>query len=318
VGPFASENLLEKMVTLQAFNISLSLASLLLASFADAHQQTEEMTRLYQSASMAMAAKTDAVDVAVHELGPPVAVLTSYLAILSEGKLGPPPPKWRAILNVMSDKAWQVNRIMNELVEAARIEGKNEQPNRAYMDLREAVQKAGKRAQPRVEMSGAQIATALGREPVPVDADARQIGRILDNLINNGLTYAKSSPRLKLETVIEKDRAVIHVTDNGVGISHSERARVFQPFQRTKDPAFSGVPGAGLGLYASQKLAEANQGKLTLERTELGVGTCFALDLPLSRSKPAGPAAGYWDSGEGGEQDEVEVTSRVRSGRAQR
>jgi signal transduction histidine kinase len=287
-GPFASETLLEKMVTLQAFNVSLSLASFLLASFADARQQAEELARLYNSASLAIAAKTDAIDVAGHELGPPVAALTSYLAILSEGKLGPPPPRWRATLNVMADKAWQVDRIMNELVEAARIEAKTDSTNHAYVDLREAVNNAVDRARGRAEMSGAQIGVSLAKEPVPVHADSRQIGRILDNLINNSLTYVARPPRLKLEAAVDRNRGVVRVIDNGVGMSASERARVFQPFHRTNDPAFSSVPGVGLGLYASRILAEANQGRLTLEATEPGVGTRFALDLPLTKLKPPG------------------------------
>ncbi len=293
VGSFASESLLEKMVTLQAFNVSLSLASFILAAFADARQQREEMARLYDSASLAITAKTGAINVAAHELGPPVAVLTSYLAILSDGKLGPPPPKWKAILNVMADKAWQVNRIMNELVEAARIESKPQPVNRVCLDLRDAVQKAVERAGPRVEVSGAQIAVTLGPDPVPVDVDASQIGRILDNLINNSLTYTARPPRIKLDAVADRDRAVVHIIDNGVGMSQSERGRAFRPFHRTKDPAFSTIPGAGLGLYTSRKLAEVNQGRLTLEKTEPGVGTCFALDLPLSRSQPE-PAPDVW------------------------
>jgi signal transduction histidine kinase len=285
VGPFASETLLEKMVTLQAFNVSLSLASFLLASFANARQHSEEMSRLYQSASKAIAAKTDAIDVAAHELGPPVAVLTSYLAILSEGKLGPPPARWRSILYVMADKAWQVNRIIDDLVEAARIDATVQPADRAYLDLRQAVRDATDRARPRVELSGAEIAMTLGAEPVPVDADARQISRILDNLINNSLTYSARLPRLKVDAVTEGNRAVVHVIDNGVGISASEQDLVFQPFHRTTDPAFSSVPGSGLGLYASRKLAEANLGRLTLERSEPGVGTCFTLDLPLAKSR---------------------------------
>jgi len=286
IGPFASESLLEKVITLQAFNVSLCLASFLLASFANARQQREEMSRLYESASLAIAAKTDAINVAAHELGPPAAVLTSYLAILSDGKLGPPPPKWRAILNVMADKAWEVSRIIEELVDAARIEAISQPADRAYLDLREAIQKAVARAEPRVQVSGAHIATTLGAEPVPVDADARQIGRILDNLINNSLTYAGRPPRLRLDAAVAGDRAVVHVIDNGVGIAETERDRVFEPFYRTKDPAFSAVPGAGLGLYASRKLAEVNRGRLTLERTEPGIGSAFALELPLARSKP--------------------------------
>jgi signal transduction histidine kinase len=294
MGPFASENLLEKMVTLQAFNVSLSFASFLLASFADTRQQGEELARLYHSASLAIAAKNNAIDVAGHELGPPVAALTSYLAILSDGELGPPPPKWRATLNVMADKAWHVNRIMNELVEAARIEANAGPSSHAYVDLRQDVKKAVDRARQRAEMSGAKIALTLPKEPVPVNADSRQIGRILDNLINNSLTYVSRPPRLKLETVVNGNRGVVRLTDNGVGMSSSERSRVFQPFHRTADPAFSRVPGVGLGLYSSRILAEANQGTLTLEKTEPGVGTCFALDLPLTKLKP--PAEPHIDT----------------------
>ena len=175
---------------------------------------------------------------------------------------------------------------MDELVEAARIEAKTERTRHVYVDLREDVKKAVDRARARADMSGATIVVSLPEDPLPVNADSRQIGRILDNLINNSLTYVARPPRLELEAVAERNRAIVRVIDNGVGMSGSERSRVFQPFHRTKDPAFSMVPGVGLGLYSSRILAEANEGRLTLERTEPGVGTCFALELPLTRLKP--------------------------------
>ncbi|HET7419741.1 MAG TPA: MASE1 domain-containing protein [Candidatus Dormibacteraeota bacterium] len=285
-GPFQGESLFEKMVTLQVFNVSVSLASFVLAAYANARDQREQMSNLYRGARLAMAAKTDAIDVAANELGPPVAVLTSYLAILSEGKLGPPPAKWRSILNVMADKAWQIDRIINDLVDAARIEAEQQAPNRGHVDLREIVRKAVDRARPRAEITGARIALKLAAEPVLVEGDARQIGRILDNLINNGLTYVSRPPRLKVEARSNGAHALVHVTDNGVGMSTAERDRVFEPFRRTTDPAFRSIPGVGLGLYASQQLAEVNQGRLILEKTEPGVGSSFALELPLSKAKP--------------------------------
>ena len=242
------------------------------------------MTRLYQSVKLAISAKSDAIDVAAHELGPPVAVLTSYLAILMDGKLGRPPAKWTSILNVMADKAWHVNRIMADLLDAARIEGNSHPPHRDQMDLRIIVQDALKRARPRAEMAGAEIATNLGSKPMRVDGDARQIGRILDNLINNSLTYVAKPPRLQVDTGTEGGRAVVRVIDNGIGMSEAERARVFQPFQRTKDPAFKSVPGVGLGLYASRQLAQVNNGRLRLVKSEPGLGTSFALDLPLAKT----------------------------------
>ena len=54
---------------------------------------------------------------------------------------------------------------------------------------------------PRAEVINAQISTSLGPRLIPVDADPRQIGRILENLLHNSLTYATRSPRIKLDTV---------------------------------------------------------------------------------------------------------------------
>jgi signal transduction histidine kinase len=280
-GPFATETLLEKMVTLQAFNVSVSLASFVLAAFVDARQQKEEMSRIYQSARLAIAAKTDAINLAAHELGAPLALLTSYLALLSDGKLGPAPLKWNDVLNVMADKAWQVTGIINDLLEAARIEAKVDESRRTSVDLRDIVLRAVERARPRAELRAGQIEATLGPDPVWVEADARQLSRVLDNLINNSLTYGVRPPRLKVSALTDTEWAVVHVIDNGVGLSQSQRARVFHPFHRGSDPAFSDVPRSGLGLYVSRQLAEANGGSLTLERSEPGIGTAFALTLPL-------------------------------------
>jgi signal transduction histidine kinase len=282
-GPFATETLLEKMVTLQAFNVSVSLASFVLASFVDAREQKEEMSRTYQSARLALTAKTEAINVAAHELGAPLAVLTSYLSLLSDGKLGPAPSKWSSVLNVMADKAWQVTGIVNDLLEAARIEAGTHESSRTSLDLRDIVLRAVEKARPRAELSAGQIVATFGPDAVQVEADAGQLSRILDNLINNSLAYAVRPPRLKVTAASDAKGAVVHVIDNGVGLSKSQRSRVFRPFHRGNDPAFDGVPGSGLGLYVSRQLAEANGGSLTLERSELGVGTAFALNLPLAK-----------------------------------
>ncbi len=187
----------------------------------------------------------------------------------------------------MADKAWHVNRIMGDLLESARIEAHPLTSSRSTVDLQDVVLKAVDRARPRAELNGAEVVTSLGAEPVHVDADPLQLGRILDNLINNGLTYAARPPRLRVSVTMNTERAVVHVIDNGVGMSEIERARVFRPFHRGNDPAFGSVPGSGLGLYVSRLLAEANKGELTLERTEVGLGTSFALNLPLARLEPA-------------------------------
>jgi signal transduction histidine kinase len=141
---------------------------------------------------------------------------------------------------------------------------------------------------------GAEIATRLAANPLRVEADADQLGRILDNLINNGLTYTLQPPRLAIMASEEGDRAVIRVIDNGAGIPENERERVFERFHRANEPAFRSVPGTGLGLYISRQLAEGHGGSLVVESSTPGRGTVFALALPLAMtaSTPAVTVAG--------------------------
>jgi signal transduction histidine kinase len=281
-GPFAGQTLFAKMVTLQVFNVSVALAAFLLASFADTRERKEEMSDLYESAQLASEAKTRFLHMAAHELRTPITVLAGYLSLLSEGTLGAVPDGWKKALEILTGKTRELNRIVSDLLEASRIEAKVLSHDLSRVDLRSVVQDAGERALPRAHLLGAEVATHLTPDPVPVEADASQLGRILDNLINNGLTYTVRPPRLAITVSREGDRAVVRVADNGAGIPEKERERVFDRFHRNNEPAFRNVPGTGLGLYISRQLAEGHGGRLAIESSTPGDGTVFALALPLS------------------------------------
>jgi signal transduction histidine kinase len=288
-GPFVGETLFEKMVTLQAFNVSVALASFLLASFVDTRERKEEMSRLYASAQLASEAKTRFLHMAAHELRTPITVLTGYLAMLSDATLGAVPDGWKKPLEILMAKTRELNRIVADLLETSRIEANALSRNPTLIDLRTVVQDARERALPRAHLVGGEVAIRLTDDPVPVEADADQLGRILDNLINNGLTYTVRPPRLSITASQEGHRAVIRVADNGAGIAENERERVFERFHRSNEPAFRSVPGTGLGLYISRQLAEGHGGRLVIE-SSTSDGTTFALALPFST--PSTPALG--------------------------
>jgi signal transduction histidine kinase len=281
-GPFADQTLFEKMVTLQFFNVSVAVVSFLLASFVDAHERNEEISRLYESAQLMSEEKTRFLHLAAHELRTPITVLTGYLSLLSDGTLGAVPDGWKRSLEILMGKTRELNRIVADLLEASRIEANALPRNLSQIDLRTVIQDARERALPRAQLLGAEIATRVSADPVPVEADAGQLGRILDNLINNGLTYTLRPPRLSITVSGEGDRAVVRVADNGAGIPENERERVFERFHRTNEPAFHNVRGTGLGLYISRQLAEGHGGSLVIESSNAGAGTTFALALPLA------------------------------------
>ena len=76
---------------------------------------------------------------------------------------------------------------------------------------------------------------------------------------------------------------VIGVRDQGIGISLSDQAKLFGPFQRLEDSGLEGVVnGAGLGLLVCRRLVEAHGGRIWVE-SEPGRGSTFFFTLPLSR-----------------------------------
>src|SRR2546421_4227975 len=280
LGPFAEETLFEKMVTLQVFNVSLALTSFVLVSFIETRKRREEISRLYASAEAANQAKSRFLHLAAHELRPPITVIPGYLTMLSDGTLGPAPNGWKQPLTVLAAKARELNRLVSDLLEASRTEANAVRTVTERLDLREVVQEAVERARPRADLVGAEVAIHLPAQPAIVEADAAQVGRILDNLINNAMTYNLSSPRVQVTISAHNDRAAVRVADNGVGIAPPEREPIFEQFHRTNEPSFMNVPGTGLGLYISRQLAEANGGTLTLESSSPPAGTVFLLLLP--------------------------------------
>ena len=280
-GPFAEENLLQKMVTLQGFNVFVALASFVLASYVDTRDREEQMSRLYTAARMSNEAKSEFLRTAAHELRSPLSVLGGYLSLLSGGDLGNPPPKWVGPLEILTAKTWELNRIMDDLLEVSRLDGAVI-PGREKLDLRRVVEAAVERARPRAGLGGGQVSMKIPDERVEVVADASQLGHLIDNLLNNALIYATRPARILVRLSLEGPCAKIRVDDNGIGIPEGMREAVFEPFRRGQQPGFENVPGTGLGLYISRELAVAHGGTLALQKSVVDEGSTFTLTLPLA------------------------------------
>jgi len=285
-GPFGTENLIQKMITLQIFNVSVALTSLVLAAFVEARERTEEVTRLYVSANAASQTKSAFLNNAAHDLQAPLTVLAGYLSLLSEGLVGHPPEAWKAPLGILAAKTREMERIVDDLLTASRLEVITPRVEHEVLDLRGVVTEAVERGRPRADLLNAEVDVKLPDDPVPVDADRQKLGRVLDDLINNALTYTVRTPRLRIELSTRSQRAIVRIEDNGVGIPEDDRERVFDRLYRVADSQVS-VPGLGLGLYISRQLAESYGGSLVVESSTPGAGSVFALALPLSPTMSA-------------------------------
>ena len=239
---------------------------------------------LFGAADEASRAKSSFLSMAAHELRTPLSVISGYVAMLEDGSLGLPPEQWKAPLQVLGQKGKELNRIVEDLLLASRMETGPVRLQQTVLDMRDVAQEALARADARAKLLNAEISCQFPKQPVPVLADREHLCRILDNLINNALNYSKGQPWVRV-TVSGPDTPRILVEDRGVGIPSKLRERIFERFFRVDKHGLGLPSGTGLGLHIGRQLAELHGGHLKLERTEVGKGSVFALHLP-----PAGSA----------------------------
>src|SRR5579859_7180079 len=273
-GPFGAETLIQKMITLQVFNVSVAITSLGLAVSVESRERTEEMRRLYVSEQAASQTKSAFLNRAAHELLTPLTVLAGYLTLLAGGSVGSPPKAWETPLGILMSTTREMERIVRDLMTASGLEVTPARSELEVVDLRSVVDGALERIRPRADLLKAEIAIQLPSEPVHVEVDQEMLGRVLDDLINNALTYTVRTPRLRIALSTKSRRAILQVEDNGIGISEDDRERVFEQLYRVTDTPVV-VPGIGLGLFIARQLTESYGGSLVLESSTPGVGSVF-------------------------------------------
>lgn len=104
------------------------------------------------------------------------------------------------------------------------------------------------------------------------------INTILQNLIENGIKYAKSDidkPHVTISISEEDEKIIIETSDNGLGIEPKYQDKIFDMFYRANE----NIDGTGLGLYIMKRAVERLNGSITL-KSELGVGSSFIVQLP--------------------------------------
>lgn len=108
--------------------------------------------------------------------------------------------------------------------------------------------------------------------------DRQLIGRILENLLDNGVRYAKRGGRVRLEAFGAGSDLIIEIGNTGPAVPDGERARIFERYYRV-DANSPGAASRGLGLYFCRLAAEAHDGQISVQSRE-DFPTCFVLRLP--------------------------------------
>ena len=250
---------------------------MLRAQTAALERSNRELAALAEAAQAASRAKSAFLNMIGHELRTPLTVVSGYASLLLSGALGKLTEQMVRPVTLIESKADELGEMVEALLTAAHLETGDLPDNVEESDLAALAWAAVEKAQARADLIGAGLSFDAPRVPVPVRADPTQVGRILDNLVNNALTHAGERPAVKV--VVTASPPAVSVEDNGRGVPESVRNEIFKRFVRG-EPGGTGRAGAGLGLFIARELAVRNGGSVDLVRTAPGDGSTFALTLP--------------------------------------
>jgi signal transduction histidine kinase len=240
--------------------------------------------RLMARAQEAERAKSEFMSFAVHQLRGPLTVASGYLSMALEGGFGEVPGAAKDALQIAQRKTEEAKQLADELLTVARMEEGALKPGRERFSVSTAVREAAARARPRADLLHGRV-TVESAGDIEAIGDPALLAKVLDNLFNNALSYVEGAPTVQIQASRTADRAVIQISDNGIGISADDRQRIFRRFSRGTDHRVLDKSGTGLGLYLSRGLAEQMGGSLSLEQSEPGSGSTFALRLPLAPAR---------------------------------
>ena len=228
-----------------------------------------------------------------HELRNPLAPIRTALEVIR--RIAPPDPKIGWATDIMVRQLKQMTRLIEELLDVARISQGKIVLSREKVDLNAVILQSVETAQPLIDAREQRLQVLPLAEPMWLHGDFARLAQIVSNLLNNASKYSEKGTRIALEASATPQGAVIQVSDQGIGIDAQLLPRIFDLFtqgSRTLDRAQGGL---GVGLTLAQRLAQMHGGSLEASSEGIGRGAVFTLRLPcvgLVRSGEAGgPAA---------------------------
>ena len=219
---------------------------------------------------------------ASHELRTPLTVLRGELELALRSERAP--EQYREVLSSCLEEVGKLSEIVADLLFLSRTEGALRQ--KSPVDLNETATEVIASLMPLARERNLYL--RLNLDPsgsVTVEGDEGQLGRMLRNLVENGIFYTTEGG-VQVEVGREGENAVLTVRDTGVGISAEHQSRVFSRFYRV-DFARTRAPGSsGLGLSIVKQVAEAHGGRVELE-SAVGRGSTLRVWIPLAPPIPS-------------------------------
>jgi len=221
-----------------------------------------------------MRLQDDFVSTISHELRTPLGFIKGYsTSLLREDTVWDEETR-REFLNIIDEEADRLTRLIEDMLESARLQSKTLQFKFSPVRIDALVRDVATR----INMHHPDLKVTFGFDPLPpIRGDGTRLSQVFENLFSNAIKYAPAS-EIIIGMKMARDKILITFADQGEGIPEDYLPFIFERFYRV--PGERTVTGTGLGLYICKQIIMAHHGKIWVESV-LDQGTSFIIELPV-------------------------------------
>ena len=237
-------------------------------------------------------AQTEFISTASHEMRTPVASIEGYLGLALNPQTATIDARARQYLESAHNASQHLGNLFRDLLDVTKLDDKRIHAHNVPLELTGFVKKFADEYIPKFKekninysfgadsMKSQRFAGGKSIEQVVYTfADVDFLGEILANLVENAIKYTPEGGAVWVNVQGDGDRALINVTDTGIGIAAEDLQHIFQKFYRADNSQTRTVGGTGLGLYLVKQRVEAMAGRVWAE-SAFGEGSTFYVSLP--------------------------------------
>jgi signal transduction histidine kinase len=181
-------------------------------------------------------------------------------------------------LDIIQRSAYRINRLIQDLLDVARIEAGRFSVRTEALDLSEMIEDAVSQARLQASIKNIQVSSEVPSSLPLVQADRDRILQVLENLLDNGIKFTPEGGSVLVLAIPTDGGVSLTVSDTGPGIEPELRDHLFDRFWKGNR---SGLKGAGLGLAIVRGILRAHGADVEVE-TEMGEGSAFSFILSLA------------------------------------
>ena len=247
------------------------------------HQQTEKKLKIAKSAAeSSSSAKSQFLANMSHEIRTPLAAVVGFSQLLltqRENTLFE--DESQKFLKNIKLSGEHLMEIINQILDFSKIEAGKMTLSNEPVNLKQMLGNFCQTQRVLANQSGVEFTSNLSSSlPEFIETDQTKLRQILMNLANNAMKFTPNGKSAQLHAAFEKNRLILKMIDQGIGIPEKQLERIFYAFEQAEETTTKRFGGTGLGLAISQKLVTLLGGELRVQST-LGIGSTFELILPV-------------------------------------